>query len=401
MNFSLYIAKRYLFAKSRNNAINIMTLIASSGIVVASAALFIVLSVFAGLKDFSLQFSNYSDPDIKVMPSAGKSFEWSDMDENTMLSIIGIEQTSKTIEERAIIKAEGKNLLATIKGVCPNYTKVTDVNKMVTKGQWITSASNEVVSGWGISNSLSFGVFDFLKPITLYVPKPGRGQLTSIKSAYNSVVTTNVGLFDINEQLNNELIYADIELARQLLNYEVNQISSLEIKLKPDADIYEVKNELEKKFPNRFIIKDREQLNDALYKMLNTENLAIYLIFTLVIIIALFNVIGSIIMMILDKKASLNTLFNLGAELKAIKSIFFLQGSLLTILSGLIGLFIGLTVVLLQQNYELVMLTPNLPYPVRFNILNILVVLLTIIILGLVASKLASQRISKDLLASL
>ena len=308
MNFSLYIAKRYLFAKSRNNAINIMTLIASSGIVVASAALFIVLSVFAGLKDFSLQFSNYSDPDIKVMPSAGKSFEWSDMDENTMLSIIGIEQTSKTIEERAIIKAEGKNLLATIKGVCPNYTKVTDVNKMVTKGQWITSASNEVVSGWGISNSLSFGVFDFLKPITLYVPKPGRGQLTSIKSAYNSVVTTNVGLFDINEQLNNELIYADIELARQLLNYEVNQISSLEIKLKPDADIYEVKNELEKKFPNRFIIKDREQLNDALYKMLNTENLAIYLIFTLVIIIALFNVIGSIIMMILDKKRLLKHL---------------------------------------------------------------------------------------------
>ncbi|NNK39472.1 MAG: ABC transporter permease, partial [Winogradskyella sp.] len=399
MNFSLYIAKRYLFAKSRNNAINIMTLIASSGIVVASAALFIVLSVFAGLKDFSLQFSNYSDPDLKVLPISGKRLLWTDDDNSTLIALNGIDRLSQTIEERAIIKSENKNLLATIKGVDSNYISVTQVDRMVTKGQWVTAGSNEVVSGWGISNSLSFGVIDFLKPLTLYVPKPGRGQLSSIKGAYNSVVVTNVGLFDINEQLNNEIIFADIELARQLLNYSSNEISSLEIKLHPEAEIEDVKTIINNAFENRVIIKDRQQLNDALYKMLNTENLAIYLIFTLVIIIALFNVIGSIIMMILDKKASLNTLFNLGVEIKDIKSIFFFQGSLLTIFSGVIGLAIGCIIVFLQQNFQLVMLTPNLPYPVRFNIANAFIVITTIAVLGFIASRIASQRINKQLLA--
>lgn len=378
-----------------------MTLIASSGIVVASAALFIVLSVFAGLKDFSLQFSNYSDPDLKILPISGKRLTWSANDESTLLSISGIKSHTQTVEERAIIKSENKNLLATIKGVDSSYIAVTKVDRMVTKGQWITPESNEVVSGWGISNSLSFGVFDFLKPLTLYVPKPGRGQLSSLKGAYNSIVVANVGLFDINEQLNNEVIYADITLARQLLSYNAHEVSSVEIKIAPETDIEEVKDNIHDKFEDRFIVKDREQLNDALYKMLNTENLAIYLIFTLVIIIALFNVIGSIIMMILDKKSSLNTLYNLGAELKTIKSIFFFQGSLLTILSGFLGLVIGFVIVILQQNFQLIMLTPNLPYPVRFNFTNAFIVIATIAILGILASRIASQRINRQLLANL
>ena len=134
--------------------------------------------------------------------------------------------------------------------------------------------------------------------------------------------------------------------------------------------------------------------------MLNTENLAIYLIFTLVIIIALFNVIGAIIMMILDKKKSLNTLFNLGTEPKSIKAIFFWQGSLMTIVSGLIGVTIGLLTVFLQQSFELIMLTPELPYPVRINVFNILIVLITIFTLGIIASKIASQRITRDLIRS-
>lgn len=134
--------------------------------------------------------------------------------------------------------------------------------------------------------------------------------------------------------------------------------------------------------------------------MLNTENLAIYLIFTLVIIIALFNVIGAIIMMILDKKKSLNTLFNIGTEPKTIKSIFFWQGSLMTIVSGLIGVTIGLLIVFLQQSFDLIMLTPELPYPVRLNVLNVVVVLATIFALGIIASRIASQRITKQLIQS-
>ncbi|MHA7844031.1 MAG: ABC transporter permease [Winogradskyella sp.] len=398
MNFPLYIAKRYLFSKSSSNAINIMTLIASGGVIIASAALFIVLSVFAGLKDYSLQFSSFVDPDLKLLPVEGKSFVFSDGDRNQLKSIEGISSFSEVIEERIIIKSENKNLLATLKGVDSNYLNVTQIDSMVSKGYWLTPNSNEVVSGWGISHNLSFGVLDFRKSLSLYVPKPGKGQISSIKGAYNAVFVNNVGLFDINEELNDKYVFSDISLSKQLLNYKDNQISALEIKLNSDAEEDIVREAINRSFKNRFTIKNREQLNDALFKMLNTENLAIYLIFTLVIIIALFNVIGAIIMMILDKKKSLNTLFNLGTEPKTIKSIFFWQGSLMTIISGVIGVVLGLFIVFLQQQFELVMLTPELPYPVRLNALNIFVVLVTIFALGILASRLASQRITKKLI---
>ena len=377
-----------------------MTLIASGGVIIASAALFIVLSVFAGLKDYSLKFSSFVDPDLKLLPSEGKSFIFSDDDISKLNSIDGIAHYSKIIEERIIIKSENKNLLATLKGVDANFLNVTNVDSMVTKGHWISPESNDVVSGWGISNNLSFGILDFRKALSLYVPKPGKGQSSSLKSLYNSTFVNNVGLFDINEELNSEYVFSGIGLAKQLLNYKDNQISALELKLEAETDEEPIIAQINSLFPNRFIVKNREQLNDALFKMLNTENLAIYLIFTLVIIIALFNVIGAIIMMILDKKKSLNTLFNLGTEPRTIRSIFFWQGSLMTMVSGVIGVILGLVIVFLQQSFELVMLTPELPYPVFLDVFNVFVVLVTIFALGIFASQIASRRITKSLIQS-
>lgn len=377
-----------------------MTLIASGGVIIAAAALFIVLSVFAGLKDYSLNFSSFVDPDLKVLPSEGKSFQWTENDINALLKIEGVAAYSAIIEERIIIKSENKNLIATLKGVDKNYLNVTNIDSMVTKGYWVRPDSHEVVSGWGISNNLSFGILDFRKSLSLYVPKAGKGQASSAKGYYNSVYVNNVGLFEINEELNNNYIFSDITLAKQLLSYQDDQLSAIELKLKPDTKEEEIRTQLEATFGNKITIKNRAQLNDALFKMLNTENLAVYLIFTLVIIIALFNVIGAIIMMILDKKKSLNTLFNLGTETKTIKSIFFLQGSLMTVVSGLIGVSIGLVIVLLQLSFELVMLTPDLPYPVRINFFNVFIVLATIFTLGIIASKIASQRITQGLIKS-
>lgn len=375
-----------------------MTFIASGGVIIASAALFIVLSVFAGLKSYSVQFSSFVDPDLKLLPTEGKSFQFSDADVSKLNGLNAIASYSKIIEERIIIKSEKKNLLATLKGVDSNYLKVTNVDSMVTKGNWLSPESNDVVSGWGISNNLSFGIFNYLKPLSLYVPRPGKGQASSLKGMYNSVYVNNVGLFDINEELNREYVFADINLAKSLLSYSDDQISAIELKLVPDADESELRAQIEAAFPNQFIIKNRPQLNDALFKMLNTENLAIYLIFTLVIIIALFNVIGAIIMMILDKKKSLSTLFSLGTEPKTIKSIFFWQGSLMTIISGIVGVTIGLIIVFLQQTFDLVMLTSELPYPVGLNFINVLIVLGTIFALGIIASRIASQRITPNLI---
>ncbi|MEM6514610.1 MAG: ABC transporter permease [Bacteroidota bacterium] len=400
MNVSLYIAKRYLFSKSSNNAINIMTVIAASGTVIAAAALFIVLSGFAGLKRYSLEFSSFVDPDLKVFPASGKSFVLTAEDSNALKTLNGVKAYASTIEEKVILEFDNKRQIVTLKGVDENYLNVTQVDTMVYYGSWLEQDAAQVVAGGGIANKLSFGVLDFSKSLKIYVPKPGKGQITSVRGAFNSINAYNIGVFDINETFNNEFVFSDLKMAKYLLNYKENQVSAIEFRLKPQADEAAVVKKLQSIFGNRVVVKNRNQLNDALFKMLNTENVAVYLIFTLVIIIALFNVIGALIMMILDKKASLNTLFNLGTTTKDIRRIFFLQGSLMTVFSGIIGLLLGFIIVFLQQQFNLVMITPSLPYPVEIQMVNFLIVLATIITFGVLASKLASQRISKRLVKS-
>jgi lipoprotein-releasing system permease protein len=400
VNFALYIAKRYLFTKSSSNAINIMTIIAASGVVIAATALFIVLSGFGGLKEFSLGFSSFVDPDLKVLPAQGKSFILTETDSTSLANIEGVATFSKVIEERVFLEFDNKNLICTLKGVDTNYLNVTEIDSMISQGQWFEPESGQIVSGWGIARNLSFGVLDYGKALKIYVPKPGKGQISSVKSAFNTITAVNIGVFQINEDLDNTFVFTDIENAKYLLNYQQNQISSIELKLKQNADESEVTEAILKIFGDKVIVKNRAQLNDALYKMLNTENLAVYLIFTLVIIIALFNVIGALIMMILDKKGSLHTLFNLGATTKDIKRIFFLQGSLMTVFGGFIGVVLGIVIVFLQQQFNLVMLTPSLPYPVTLETINAVIVLATIIILGVLASKIASSRISERLVRS-
>ncbi len=374
-----------------------MTIIAALGVVIAAAALFIVLSGFAGLKDFSLEFSSFVDPDLKILPEQGKSFLLTEKDSTALSKIEGIASYSKIIEERIIIEFNNKNVLASLKGVDENYLKVTSIDSMIIQGQWFEKGSGQLVSGWGIAHNLSFGVLDYGKTLSIYVPKPGVGQISSIRGAFSSLNMVNIGVFDVNEELNSTYVYTDIVNARYLMDYAKNQVSSIELKLLPNADEKTVRTALLENFDTNVSIKNRAQLNDSLYKMLNTENLVVYLIFTLVIIIALFNVIGALIMMILDKKGSLHTLYNIGATTKDIRRVFFLQGSLMTILGGFIGVLIGFIVVVLQQQFALVMITPSLPYPVKIQIINIFVVLITITILGLIASKIASGRINEQL----
>ncbi|WP_338357446.1 ABC transporter permease [Yeosuana marina] len=397
MNFTLYIAKRYLRSKSSNNAINIITIVAAIGIVLGAASLFIVMAGFAGLKDFTLEFTSVVDPDLKAETAIGKSFVLTDEDTQKLKEIKDIALYSKVIEERVAIALDDKNDIVTLKGVDESFGSVTTIDSVIVQGSWIAQDTPQVVVGWGISNNLSLGVLDYSKTLSIYVPKPGKGQITSTKNAFNSVKAVNVGVFDINEKMNDTYIFSSIALAQRLLNYTPNQITGLEFRLVKGADEDAVRSKIKAVLGNRVLIKNRAQLNDALYKMLNTEYLAVYLIFTLVLIIALFNVIGSIIMMILDKKKTLNTLFNLGATIKDIRRIFFLQGSLMTIFGGVIGILIGLIIVILQKSFDLVMITPSLAYPVTIKAENFVIVFLTISILGVLASKIASVRITKSL----
>lgn len=400
MNFALYIAKRYLRSKSSNNAINFITIIAVIGVILGAASLFIVLSGFAGLKDFTLQFSSVVDPDLKAETAKGKSFVLTDSEISKLNKLEGIAVYSKIIEERVVVASQDKNALVILKGVDEQFQNVVTIDSVIDRGNWLEQESRQLVVGWGISNNLSLGVLDFTNPINIYVPKPGKGQITSTKNAFNSIKAVSVGVFFVNEKLNDTYVFSSIALAQNLLNYQPNQISAIEFKLKNGADETVAKQKIQSILGNKVVLKNRAQLNDALYKMLNTENLAVYLIFTLVLIIAFFNVIGSLIMMMLDKKRSLNTLYNIGVTVKDIRRIFFFQGSLMSVVGGFIGLIVSLIIVFLQKTFSLVMITPSLPYPVTVKVENLLLVFLTISVLGIIASKIASVRISKSLVES-
>lgn len=397
MNFPFYIARRYLFSKSKNNAINIITIIAGIGVFAGALALFIVLSGFSGLKAFSVQFTNDVDPDLKVLPAKGKVIKIDFNRIGKLERLKGIEDYSLVIEERVLLSYDNRSTPAYIKGVDTHYNNVTSTKNSLVAGKWFDENDKRVVMGVDIATKLSMGIGGYGDVLELLVPKPGKGVISDPRQAFNSLNTTVVGIYDINEDLNDKFVFVPYALSKTLLHIKDGETSAIELKLTPGTKEKAIKNKVEELFDGEVILKNRIELNDQLYKMLNTENLAVYLIFTLVLIIALFNVGGAIVMAILDKRENIKTLFNLGAETRKIKGIFFLQGALLTFIGGVIGLAIGIIVIMLQFQYGFVMITESLPYPVELKTDNIIVVFITIMLLGLVASYIGSTRVSKVL----
>jgi lipoprotein-releasing system permease protein len=396
LGFSLYIAKRYLFTKTSNNAINIVTIIASFGVIIGSLALFIILSGFSGLRTFSYSLLDVSDPDIKITSVKGKTFLITDDVQQILNKNQSIETISKVIEERVFLEYNDKSEIAYIKGVEDNYPKITQIDSALSQGTWLdTTYINTAVIGRTIAIKLSLGVRSFGEQLQIMVPKPGTGFINPNNAFYKTEVQI-VGLYSGTEEFESKFVFVTLSQAKDLLNFKENQITGLELKLIDSKNSDIVANELQEKLGNDYKVQTKEQLNEVFYKVINTENFVSYLIFTLIVIIALFNVIGTIIIMIIDKKDNLKTLFSLGATVKEIKKIFVLQGFLLTFFGMFIGLIVGIILVFVQKKYELFMITENLAYPVEFRFYNLFTVILTITILGFIAAKIASSRISKD-----
>ena len=399
MNFPLYIAKRYLFSKSSNNAINIITFIATLGVIVSTIALFVVLSVFSGLKDFSLSFIKTSDPDLKITSSRGKSFFFNDSIEQALVND-KIAAYTNVVEERVFLSYDKKSHVASIKGVDSNYLNVNRLDTAIYYGNWVNyDRKYTVVVGSAISNSLSISSYDFQETLKIAVPRPGKGYITNPKTAFSQVGVQTIGIYRLTDDIDKKYVYSNLILAQELLNYKADQITAIEIKVDPKYSAKELQEELILSFGDRFEVKTRQQLNSVFYKMLNTENLVSYLVFTLILVIALFNVIGAIVMMIIDKRENLKTLFHLGSTVKEIRKIFVFQGFLLTIFGLIVGLSISIPFVLLQKKYVFIMITQSLAYPVEFRPVNVMVVIATLLCLGFIAAKIASARISKKLVA--
>lgn len=393
MNFPFYIAKRYLFSKSGNNAINIITIIASLGVIVGTAALFIILSGFSGLRTFSASLLDISDPDIKITASLGKNFVYNETIKNTLTSHQDIADFARVVEERVFLKSDEKQQIAYVKGVDYNYINIVKLDSAIRVGNWLDPEyQNTAVLGDGLAYKLSMGVMNFGQALEIVVPKKGTGLLTP--NSTRNIQAQIVGLYGGTEEFENKYVFVSTIQAQHLLDYEENQFTGIEIKLKPEVDPDDFAEELQTQLGSEFKVQTKAQLNELFYKVINTENFVSYLIFTLIMIIAMFNVIGAIIMMIIDKKKNLKTILNLGATLKDVKRIFVLQGFLLTLAGMTIGLLFSVLAVFIQQQFEWFMITPNIAYPVELKLNNLLIVVATISVLGFLAAKIASSRIS-------
>ncbi len=401
MNFPFYIAKRYLRSKSSQNAVNIINFITFLVIVIGSAALFIVLSGFAGLKTFSLSYTNMVDPDLKALPLTGKFISVSASQENALQQLGDIYAYSKELEEKVYLTHNQKAHLAYIKGIDSSFVRTTPIDSsLYFYGEWSINGL-QAVAGQGVVNLLGLNINNFRSPLVVRVPKPGKGLLGQrmLKDAYNEASLVISGIYQIEEELDRKYVFAELPLVQALLEKDSTQLSGINFKLKENANIPELRKKIAAIFPGEVVLKDRRELNSTLHRMLNTENLATYLIFTLVLIIALFNVVGAIIMMILDKQQNSKTLYNLGTTIKALRKIYFVQGILVTGLGGFIGVFIGSLLIWSQLAFGWLKITPSLSYPVEYRFINLVIVLATILVLGVIASFIASSRINKKLLA--
>lgn len=387
-------------SKSSQNAVNVINFITFLVIVIGSAALFVVLSGFAGLKTFSLSFTNSFDPDLKALPATGKFFSISPEQEKQLTEIDGIAVFSKEIEERVYLRHREKDGIASIKGVDSYYSQTTGIDSTIYFGEWNIDEQHGV-AGISIVNKLGVTINQARNPLRILAPKPGKGTL-SIQSTtselYNELPLVISGVFQVEENLDKKYIFIELPLAQALLEKNDSQVSGVNFKLHPEADALTVRNKISSVFGDKAIVQNREELNGTLYRMLNTEQVATYLIFTLVLIIALFNVVGAIIMMILDKQQNSKTLYNLGVTIRELRRIYFVQGIIVTTSGGLIGVLLGTILIGSQLLFGWVSIGP-IDYPVELNLLNVLIVLATIVVLGMFASKIASSRINKSLLA--
>jgi len=397
VRFPLYIASRYFFTRSKQSVINIINYIALSVVLIASAALLIVLSAFTGLKDFGLSFSNVFDPDFRVEAVQGKTLQIDSITLASVKQLDGILAVSGIIEDKVFLNYRDKNHVVYLKGVDSSYQNIIESDRFLSSGSWFSKELDEVVIGGGVAQILSLGIYDYNDFLVLTVPKRSASS-TQLKEPFINKTALVSGIYSVSEELDKKYMFSNLSFAQTLFQRKENTYSSLELKLAPDFNRIQLEEQLRALLKTPLRMRSRTELNAALFKMLNTEQMAIYLIFTLVIIIALFNVVGALIMMILDKRPQLNVLYALGVLPKEIRLIFFYLGGMISWVGGGLGVLLGTCLVLLQRYFPFLYVPgTNFPYPVRLEFQNVAMVLFLLFVLGGLASAWATAQVGKKI----
>lgn len=388
MNLSFRIARRYLFAKKSTNAINIITGISVFGLAVGTAALILVLSVFNGFEDLITGlFSNFN-PDVKVIAAKGKTFEADDTLMLQLKKIDGVVAITQTLEEVAFFEYKDHQDFGTIKGVDEYYTNVTSLDETIREGVYALKDKERflAVAGVGMRNKLSIDVADKFTPLAIYMPK--RGRVSTLQQPFKKLFAQPVGTFVIQQDFDNQYILTSLDMVRELLNY-TNELTALEIKLSPTAQQDDVIEQMKQILGDDFKIKDRYQQDEAFLKLMNIEKWMSFAILSLTLLLVAFNMIGSLWMIVLEKKKDIAILKSMGAPDNTIRNIFLHQGILLCLLGLALGSFLAVILYGSQKAFGIVPIPAGFvvdAYPISMRLYDFIVVALTVIGIGIVAS---------------
>ena len=387
MKLSLYIAKRYLFAKKSRNAINVISSISVAGVTVGTMALIIVLSVFNGLESLVRSIFNTFDPDLKITPVEGKTF----IPDSTSLSLLsninGVACYSLCVEENALLRYGEKQYVATIKGVDENYAQVTGIDSSMWDGGFILRSEQGrpyAIPGIGIANFLGMRV-NFITPLNIYVPKRTGGADLNTEDAFIRNYIFPTGIYQVEQEYDSKYVFIPIDFARELLEYK-SEVTSLEIKFEKDARESAVQKDVIRLFGKGFIVQNKYEQQEIFYKVMRSERIAIFFILTLILIIASFSIIGSLTMLIIEKERDIEILRSLGADNTLIRKIFIFEGWLISIIGAFAGILLGFAVCWIQQKYGIVRLHSDSlivnAYPVVLKIKDFIIVPATVLVIG-------------------
>lgn len=390
MNFPFYIARRYLFSKKSHNAINVISLISVCGIAIATLAMVCTLSIFNGFTRLVSDSFSVIDPVLKISPAKGKVFDPADPRIEKVKKLPQIATVCEAIEENALIKYGERQSPVLIKGVSDNFTQIADTRKFIISGAFAlkTGDVDYCVAGVGLAMQLGLRP-DNVTPLELFAPKRDvKIQLANPSNAFTQVYTYPAGIFALNQaKYDDQLVIVSLDLARQLFRYET-QISSLEITIKEDASVDRVEKEIQNILGNDYLVKNRFEQQADSFQMVNIEKWVTFLILAFILIIAVFNVVGSLSMLIVDKSNDIKILQNMGASNKLIARIFLIEGWLISMTGAVTGLILGLTLCLLQEHFGLLKLGENPEafvvdaYPVSVLASDIVSIFVTVSLIG-------------------
>ncbi|MFA5618781.1 MAG: FtsX-like permease family protein [Weeksellaceae bacterium] len=382
----------FLLSNRKITGVNIITSIAVFAITIATTALFIILSVFSGLEKMNIELFSSVNPDLKILPTKGKLIN--NIQEVTAIldKSPDVASYSKVIEEKVSIEFEDKQDIAYIKGVEENYKEIIRIDTTVVYGSFIDfDMPNEILVSDGVARRIQMYI-DHQHIAKLRMPKPGKGLIRSEEDAFNTETASPVGVFVISGQYD-KYVFAPIELTRNLLELPGESAYSIEIELHPGIVAKNAKAKIQTELGNDLIVQTRQDMDATFLKVMNMENFVIYMIFTLVIIIASFNLAGAIIIIIIEKTKQIKTMQSFGMSKSQIKTIFFQTGMLITIFSVAFGLFQGSIIGWLQNHYHLIMANAFVPFPFEFTTANYLIVILTVVFIGGFVSWAVSRKL--------